>query len=495
MDSIISTLNGILWAPPIVYFILIIGLFFSILTRFCQIRLLKDMFRLMKENSYSNEGVSSFQALWISVGSRVGTGNIAGVIAAIAYGGPGAVFWMWIVAFIGSASAFIESTLSQMYKVKHLGQYRGGPAFYIEKGLGSKWFASLFSIAAIIALAILLPQIQSSTSATAVEQAFDISPYITGAVYSLLLGFVILGGVKRIAKASQAIVPFMATGYLAVTLIVLLVNIESVPNVLALIFNSAFSLDSTFGGIIGSAIAWGVKRGIYSNEAGMGTAAHHAGAAEVSHPVKQGLIQSFSVYIDTLLVCTSTAFLVLSTNMYNVFAKDGSLIVENIENVEMGPAYAQSAIDSVFPGLGSGFIAISLLFFTFTSVIAFFYIAETNLAYLVKERKFHLGSKILKLLIIMSTFYGSTITVSKAWAIGDIGMGLIIWINFIAIVLLTKPVIIALKDYEKQRKEGVDPVFNPTSLGINNADYWVNETINNESNAKEKPKNAEPDIA
>ncbi len=492
MDSIISALNGILWAPPIVYLILAFGLLFSILTRFCQIRLFKDMFKLMKENNGSIEGVSSFQALWISVGSRVGTGNIAGVITAIALGGPGAVFWMWVVAFIGSASAFIESTLSQIYKVKHLGQYRGGPAFYIEKGIGSKWFARLFAVAAIVALAILLPQIQSSTSAMAVENAFGINPYVTGVIYSILLGFVILGGVKRIAKTSQVVVPFMAFGYIVVTLVVLIINIQAFPGVIKLIFSSAFSLNSTFGGIVGSAISWGVKRGIYSNEAGMGTAAHHAGAAEVSHPVKQGLIQSFSVYIDTLLVCTGTAFLVLSTGMYNIFAEDGSFIINNLKNVEMGPGYAQSAIDSVFPGLGTVFLAISLLFFTFTSVIAFFYIAETNFAYLFRGKKFNSGVKILKGVIIISTFYGSTITASKAWAIGDVGMGLIIWINFIAILMLAKPAIIALKDYENQRKQGVNPIFNPVALGIKNADYWEEKVRDQKvSNEKQKDKSNE----
>ncbi|MFM2480926.1 alanine/glycine:cation symporter family protein [Celerinatantimonas sp. YJH-8] len=476
MDTIISSLNGILWAPPIVYLILAFGLLFSILTKFCQIRLFKEMFKLIKESDASKAGVSPFQALWISVGSRVGTGNIAGVITAIALGGPGAVFWMWVVAFIGAASAFIESTLSQIYKVKHAGQYRGGPAFYIEKGIGSKWFARLFAVAAIIALAILLPQIQSSTSAIAVESAFGVNPYLTGGIYALLLGFVILGGVKRIAKTSQVIVPFMAFGYIAITLTVLAVNYDAIPSVLQLIFSSAFGLDSTFGGIIGSAIAWGVKRGIYSNEAGMGTAAHHAGAAEVSHPVKQGLIQAFSVYIDTLLVCSGTAFLVLSTGMYNIFAKDGSYLVNHVPDVKMGPAYAQSAIDSVYPGFGSAFLAISLLFFTFTSVIAFFYIAETNLAFLIRDQKFSLGNKILKVVIIVSTFYGATISTSEAWAIGDVGMGLIIWINFIAILILAKPAVIALKDYESQRKQGLNPVFHPSKLGIKNADCWSEAT-------------------
>lgn len=482
MDSIIDAINNVLWSMPVVYLILAFGLLFSVLTRFCQLRLLPEMLTLMKENHGSAAGVSPFQSLCIAIGNRVGTGNIAGVITAIAFGGPGSVFWMWVVAFIGAASAFIESTLAQIYKVEHQGQYRGGPAFYIDKGIGSKWFARFFAVAAIISLAILLPQIQASTSAMAVESAFGINTHITGAIYTLLFGLVILGGIKGVAKASEVLVPIMAVGYLAIAFIVIIVNIQALPSVIKLIVSSAFSLDATFGGIVGSAIVWGVKRGIFSNEAGMGTASHCAGAAEASHPVQQGLLQSFSVYIDTLLVCSATAFLILTTDLYNVFAPNGDYLVQHIVNVDTGPIFAQKAVDSIFPGFGSIFIAFSLLFFTFTSIIAYFYIAETNLAYLTKGKTFNLGAKILKGLMIISTFYGATIPASKAWAISDLGIGVMVWINFIAILILVKPALIALKDYERQRKQGTALIFNPQRLGIKNADYW--EQQHKEQNVK-----------
>ncbi|MBY0090330.1 alanine:cation symporter family protein [Priestia aryabhattai] len=475
MEQIVTSINNVLWSQWVIYTILGIGLIFSILTRFLQVRLIKDMVKLMFQGKSSEAGVSSFQALSIALSGRVGTGNIAGVATAIAFGGPGAVFWMWAIAFIGASSAFIESTLAQIYKVKQDGQYRGGPAYYIEKGTGIKWFAVLFAIAALIAMSILMPGVQSNSIALGVKNAFGISPMVTGIAIIVLLGFIIFGGVKRIANVAQVIVPFMALGYILVSLIIVLMNITQLPSVISLIFKSAFALDSAFGGLIGMAISWGVKRGIYSNEAGQGTGAHPAAAAEVSHPAKQGLVQAFSVYIDTLFVCSATAFMILFTGMYNTTRPDGTFIVQNLKGIEAGPGYTQAAIESIFPGFGAGFVAIALFFFAFTTIMAYYYIAETNIAYLSRGNNSKWAMFLLKIVLLGATFYGAVKTAGLAWALGDTGLGIMVWLNVIAIVLLAKPAIITLKDYEKQKKQGLDPVFDPNAIGIKNADFWEKE--------------------
>ncbi|MEV5114695.1 alanine/glycine:cation symporter family protein [Peribacillus frigoritolerans] len=482
MSEFITALNGVLWSSPVIYILLGVGLLFSILTRFLQVRHIKEMVLLMFQGKSSEAGVSSFQALSIALSGRVGTGNIAGVATAIAFGGPGAVFWMWAIAFIGAASAFVESTLAQIYKVKQDGQYRGGPAYYIEKGMGVKWFAVLFAFAALIAMAILMPGVQSNSIAAGVENAFGIKPVFTGLAIVLLLGFIIFGGVKRIANAATLIVPFMALGYILLSVVIVLMNITELPGVISLIFRSAFGLDSAFGGIIGMAIAWGVKRGVYSNEAGQGTGAHPAAAAEVSHPAKQGLVQAFSVYIDTLFVCSATAFMILFTGMYNTQAENGSFIVNNLGDVTPGPGYTQAAIDSVIPGFGAGFVAIALFFFAFTTIMAYYYIAETNIAYLMRNRNGKSAMFALKLVILAASFYGSVRTAELAWALGDAGLGIMVWLNVIAILILAKPALITLKDYEKQKKAGIDPVFNPKALGIKNADFWEREYTGDKEN-------------
>lgn len=351
MEQFVTSLNNVLWSTPVIYGCLAIGLFFSILTRFLQVRHLKDMVMLMFQGKSSEAGVSSFQALSLALSGRVGTGNIAGVATAIAFGGPGAVFWMWAVAFIGASSAFIESTLAQIYKVKQDGQYRGGPAYYIEKGTGMKWYGILFAIAALVAMSILMPGVQSNSIALGIDNAFGVSPTVTAVGLVIILAFIIFGGVKRIAGVAQFVVPFMALGYIILALIIIAMNISELPGVIALIFKSAFALDSAFGGIVGLAVSWGVKRGIYSNEAGQGTGAHAAAAAEVSHPVKQGLVQAFSVYIDTLFVCSATAFMILFTGMYNTEGPGGSFIISNLPGVEAGPGFTQAAIETVLPKL------------------------------------------------------------------------------------------------------------------------------------------------
>lgn len=473
LEAFVNLLNEVLWSTPVIYICLGVGLFFSVLTRFLQVRHIKDMVKLMFQGKSSEAGVSSFQALSIALSGRVGTGNIAGTATAIAMGGPGAVFWMWMIAFIGAGSAYVESTLAQIYKVKKDGQYRGGPAYYIEKGIGIKWFAILFALSALLAMAILMPGVQSNSIATGLENAFGIDKAVSGFIIIFLLGLIIFGGVKRIASVAQIAVPFMALGYMLVALIIIGLNISELPAVFALIFKSAFGADAAFGGILGSAIAWGVKRGIFSNEAGQGTGAHAAGAAEVSHPAKQGLVQAFSVYIDTLFVCSATAFMILFTGMYNTVGGDGTTMIhEGLPGVEAGPGFTQAAVETVLPGFGSGFVAISLFFFAFTTIMAYYYIAETNVAYLFKNSKIPMF--FLKLVLLAATFYGAVKTAGLAWALGDVGLGLMVWLNLIAIVILTKPALIALKDYEEQKKQGLDPVFNSTKLGIKNAEYWEN---------------------
>ncbi len=475
MEEFVGWLVGILWSQPMIYLCLGIGLLFTVLTRLLQVRLVKDMIRQIFKGGSSSAGVSSFQALALSLSGRVGTGNIAGTATAIAFGGPGAVFWMWAIAFIGAGSAFVESTLAQIYKVKQDGQYRGGPAYYIEKGIGWKWYSVLFAISALLAMSLLMPGIQSNSIALGLENAFGINTTVTGIILVVLIGLIIFGGVKRIANVASYVVPFMAIAYVILALVIIAFNISEVPGVLALIFKSAFALDSAFGGIVGMAISWGVKRGIYSNEAGQGTGPHAAAAAEVSHPAKQGLVQAFSVYIDTLLVCSATAFMILFTGSYNTEAPDGTMIVNNLENVEAGPGYTQAAIESVLPGFGSGFVAIALFFFAFTTIMAYYYIAETNIAYLTKGKNSKPAMFILKIVLLGATFYGAVKTAGLAWAMGDIGLGIMVWLNMIAIVILAKPALAALKDYEQQRKQGIDPVFNSAKLGIKNAEYWEEE--------------------
>ncbi|KON85265.1 alanine/glycine:cation symporter family protein [Rossellomorea marisflavi] len=474
MTEFVGSLVDVLWSPVMIYFCLGVGLLFSILTKFVQVRFLKDMVKLMFTGGSSKEGVSSFQALALSLSGRVGTGNIAGTATAIGFGGPGAVFWMWAIAFIGSASAFIESTLAQIYKEKRDGEYRGGPAYYIEKGIGWKWYAVLFSIATLIAMSILMPGIQSNSIALGLENAFGLSTTVTGIGLVVLLGIIILGGVKRIAGVASYVVPFMAIGYILLSLVIVGVNITEVPDVFSLIFSSAFGANSVFGGILGSAISWGVKRGIYSNEAGQGTGPHAAAAAEVSHPAKQGLVQAASVYIDTLLVCTATAFMILFTGSYNTVGPDDTVIASNasVEGVEAGPAYTQAAIEQVIPGFGAGFVAIALFFFAFTTIMAYYYMAETNIAYLMKGRSAKVGMMVLKVVILAATFYGAVKEATLAWAMGDIGLGIMVWLNLIAILILAKPALAALKDYEQQKKQGLDPVYNSKKMGVKNAEFW-----------------------
>ena len=494
MENIVTFLNDILWGPWFIYGIMLVGLFFTIIMKVPQLRFIKEMFVLMFKGEKSEKGISSFQALSIALSGRVGTGNIAGTATAIGMGGPGAVFWMWAIAFLGAATAYVESTLAQIYKEEKETEYRGGPAFYIEKGMGQKWFAVIFAVAALVAMLILMPGVQSNAIAGAMNNAFGLDEAVTGAIIIILLGFIIIGGVKWIANAAQIIVPFMALAYVLMALVIILLNISEVPAVIGLIFSSAFGAQELFGGIIGSAIAWGVKRGIYSNEAGQGTGAHPAAAAEVSHPAKQGLVQAASVYIDTLLICSATAFMILFTGMYNVQdEKEGTTIftgefgadeysgeeqITFAESIEAGASFTQYAVDSSLPGFGAPFVAIALFFFAFTTLMAYYYIAETNIAYLFTGQVEKIGIWVAKFAILIAAFYGTIRTSGLAWAMGDVGLGLMVWINVIAILIIMKPALVALKDYERQKKEGKDPTFDPQKLGIKGATFWEDRNKN-----------------
>lgn len=473
MENIINSINSVIWSNALIFLCLAAGIFFSFSTRFLQVAHLRDMVSLLFGKAATSFGVSSFQAFAIALCGRIGTGNIAGVAAAIAMGGPGAIFWMWAIAFLGSASAFIEATLGQIYKEKRDGQYRGGPAYYIEKGLGMKWYAVLFAIVTIISMAVCLPGIQSNSISTSLQNAFGLPVEYSGIGMVILFVLIVSGGIKRIGKVSEWVVPFMSVGYVLVALVIIAINIEQMPAILSLIFKSAFGFGSAFAGIVGAAISWGVKRGIYSNEAGQGTAPHAAAAAAVTHPAKQGLVQAFSIYVDTLFICSATAFMILVTGQYNVVDGEGGFIVENLPGAVIGPTYTQYAIAAHFPTLGSGFVAVSLFFFAFTSLIAYYYMAETNLAYLDRNGKyFKWGKRVIGLLVVLATYYGAVESAELAWTLGDIGVGSMAWLNLIAIILLRKPALKALQDFRRQKKAGKDPVFDPKELDIKNADYW-----------------------
>lgn len=469
----IDLLNAIIWSNALVLLCILGGLYFSIRTRFVQIRLIKTMAKLLFIGKSSDKGVSSFQAFALAISGRIGTGNIAGVATAIAIGGPGAIFWMWVVAFMGASTAYVEATLGQIYKEVRGGEYRGGPAYYIKKGLGIKWYATLFAVITIISCVFFLPGVQSNSASAAMKLAFNIDPLYSGIGTALLLGLIIFGGIRRIAKAAELIVPFMAIGYVLMAVIIIGMNIDMIPSTFKLIFSSAFGVHSTFGGIIGSAIAMGVKRGLYSNEAGQGTAPHAAAAAEVDHPAEQGLVQSFSIYIDTLFVCTATALMILFSGLYNVDDGSGGYLMNALPGIDSGPEFTQYAINSFFPSVGTAFVAVALFFFVFTTLMAYYYMAETNLNFMFKDKINPVALFSLRILLLVTVVFGSINSSGRAWDLGDIGVGMMAWLNFIAILLLQKPAIRALKDFEDQRKTKQKMTFDPLKLGIKNADAWI----------------------
>lgn len=500
MSEFLDAVNGYVWSNALVYLCLAAGVYFSVRSRFVQVRQVPEMVRLMLKGEKSPAGVSSFQALTMSLAGRVGTGNIAGVATAIAFGGPGAVFWMWAVAFLGASTSFVECTLGQIYKTRDrlTGEYRGGPAYYLSRAFAHtraagafKIYGFVFAAVTVLACGLLLPSVQSNSMASAMHSAWGFSKWWVAIGTVIVLAFVIIGGVKRIAAFASIVVPFMAAVYIALALVIVIMNASEVPAILEMIFASAFGLDSAFGAIIGAAVMWGVKRGIYSNEAGQGTGPHAAAAAEVSHPAKQGLVQAFAVYVDTLFICSATAFLILSTGAYRVFegeSESGAVIADGGRlpaDAEVGPTYAQVGFDTLWSGAGSSFIAISLAFFCFTTLIAYYYMAETNLRFMLGKYsttdvpfiRGTVGSNatmLLQALILVSVVIGAVSTATEAWVLGDIGVGLMAWLNIVGIIILQQPAYRALWDYEKQKKAGLDPVFDPRALDIVGATFWEN---------------------
>ncbi len=472
LQQLVDLINRYVWSTPLVLLCLGTGVYFSVRTRFLQVRLIKDMVGQLWQGRSSQSGVSSFQGFAMALGGRVGTGNIAGVATAIGAGGPGALFWMWMIAFLGAGSAYIEAALGQVWKEKIGGVYRGGPSYYIDKGLGQKWYSVIFAVVTVLSCGILLPGVQANSIASAFQGALPaITPAISGAIIVALLGLIIFGGVKRIGKAAELLVPFMAIGYILMALVIIAIDYKRIPAMFALIISSALGKNAVFGGIVGSAVAWGVKRGIYSNEAGQGTGPQAAAAAEVAHPAQQGLVQAFSVYVDTLLVCTATGFMILITGMYNTGDGRGGFLAHNLPGVEAGPAWTQSAIDTIFKGFGAEFVAVALFFFAFTTLMAYAYYTESNVAYLFK-RKSAPAITLSRIFLLMMAYYGAVRTSTLAWGMGDIGVGLMAWLNIIAILLLSRVGLATLKDYEAQRKSGKMLRFDPEKLGIRRAGLW-----------------------
>lgn len=481
MDKWIADVAGLVWSDALVYLALGVGLYFTVVTRGVQFRYLGEMVRLLREKQTSAAGISSFQAFCMSLSGRIGVGNIAGVATAIAAGGPGAVFWMNVMALLGGASAFVESTLAQLYKEQVGNQYRGGGPWYIEHGLKLKGFAVLVAFVVCLSYGVLVPGVQANTITSSFAEAFGFSPWLTALIILVPLALIILGGIKRIAKVADIVVPVMAIGYLIMLVIVLGANLAQVPEMLLLIVRSAFGKDAIFGGMAGYAIAWGVRRAVFSNVAGAGEGTYSSAAAEVSHPAKQGLVQAFSVYIDTVLVCTATALMILSTGSYNVMTPgESGFLVEHLPGVEAGAAFTQQAIASVLPGVGAAFVALAIFFFAFTCLMAYYYIAETTLVYLQEKLGFRSPPILLKIVFLGVVGLGCVQTADMMWGLGDIGFGTMCYLNLIVIVLLTRPAVRALRDYEAQKRQGVDTGFDAQANGIEDAHFWTRWASNDE---------------
>ena len=455
MEKIVSAINNIVWNPGLVVLLLVAGLYFSVRTRMVQVRRFGLMFRSLFGKRQGSDGISSFEAFCIALSGRVGTGNIVGVATAIAFGGPGAVFWMWVVAFLGASTAYVESTLAQMYKFRHASGFRGGPFSFIEEGLGMRWLGIVFAVITILSCGFCLTMVQSNGVSMTMQNAFPVPTWVSGVVLAAVLGIVVIGGVKRIAKVASIVTPFMAFGYIVLSIVVVAFHIKDVPVVLGSIVTGAFGLDPVCGGIIGSTIAMGVKRGIFSNEAGQGTGAIVSAAADVDYPAQQGLAQSFSVYVDTLFVCTATALMILTSGTYNIIdSSTGGMLLENAP--ELGNNYAgftQSAVDSVFSGFGSQFVSVAMVFFAFSTIMAYYFYAETGILYLFKgknTRREKLVVRLYQALMLSAVVIGAIREADVVWQFGDIGVGLMAWGTVIPILILCPKAIKALKEFEKQ---------------------------------------------
>ena len=463
ITDIVTFVNNILWSYVLIATLIACGLWFTLKTKFVQFRMIGHMFKLLLEtgtdkikgnkklnNENKERKISSFEAFAVSIAGRVGTGNLAGVATAIVIGGPGAVFWMWLIALIGSASAFIESTLAQMYKLKGKDSFIGGPAYYIEIGLKMKSLSVAFAIFTILTFGFAFNSVQSNTLSAALGQAFGLSPVLIGVVTTILTIIVIFGGIQSIAKVSSVIVPTMAIGYVLIAFIIIIVNITQLPDVIKIIVSNALGIEQAVGGGVGAALMQGIRRGLFSNEAGMGSAPHAAATANVSHPVKQGFIQALSVFTDTLLICSCTAFIILFS---------GSPLDGSINGVQL----TQFALNNEIGSFGTYYIGFILIFFVFSSILGNYYYGEANVEYLVKERAAETRKKIIflyRVLVSANVMAGAIMSLDLAWNIADITMGMMALCNMTGIVLLGKYAIRLLKDYQSQLKEGKDPVFN-----------------------------------
>lgn len=457
MNGIIDTINDFLWTYILVAVLLGAGLYFTVRLRGVQFSMIGEMLRLLlrsggRYDASAGKGspgrrISSFQAFAVSLASRVGTGNIAGVAIAIALGGPGAVFWMWVVAFLGSANAFVESTLAQLFKVRGENSFRGGPAYYIRKGLGKMWYARTFAVLITITFALAFNSVQSNTIAIALDNSFGIEPAVTGVILTALTLAVIWGGIQRIARINEIVVPIMAVFYLLLALYVVVVRIGYFPHVMRLILENAFGIGPAAAGGIGMAMIMGVKRGLFSNEAGEGSTPNAAATADVSHPVKQGLIQTLGVYTDTLLVCTATAFIILCSGVFD----------SGLTGIEL----TQTALAGEVGTMATIFVAVAIVLFGFTSIVANYYYGENNTDFIGRSRGSH---TILRLLSAAMVAIGSVASLSLVWALADITMALMTLCNIVAILLLGRFARRCLDDYRAQRRRGIDPVYHKETI-------------------------------
>lgn len=465
LNNILSAVNDWMYTYLLLFLLVGTGIYFTVRTRFVQLRLLKESFHVLKEKAGEENGkkqVSSFQALMISTASRVGTGNIAGIAIAIAAGGAGAVFWMWLMAVIGGASAFIESTLAQVYKVKDKEEFRGGPSYYMEKALGKRWLGILFSVLLIICFAYGFNGLQSFNMSSSLEYYIPgysdtVYPMIVGLVLAVGTAFVIFGGVHRIGFITSVIVPIMAGAYLLIGLYTIVMNITELPRVFSMIFSQAFDFRAFAGGMAGSAVVIGIKRGLFSNEAGMGSAPNASASASVSHPAKQGMVQVLSVFIDTLLICSATAMMLLLSG------------VQGESGVLDGIPFVQKAISANVGNWGIHFITLSIFAFAFSSLIGNYYYAESNILFIKNNKKLLF---IFRITCLLAVFFGAQADFSMMWNIADITMGCMATVNILVILVLGNTAMKVLKDYEKQKKEGKNPVFKAKDVGIENTECW-----------------------
>lgn len=450
--NVINLINNVLWTYILIALLLGCALWFTLKTRFVQFRMIKEMVRLLGDSTGKDGSVkhiSSFQAFAISIASRVGTGNLAGVATAIAVGGPGAVFWMWIIALLGASSSFVESTLAQLYKVKGKDSFVGGPAYYMKKGLKQPWMGTLFAVLITVTFGFAFNSVQSNTLCAAFENAFGFDHAVVGGIITVLTIVIIFGGVQRIAKVSSILVPVMALGYVALALAIVVLNITHLPEVIVLIVSHAFGWEQALGGGVGAALMQGIKRGLFSNEAGMGSAPNVAATAHVTHPVKQGLIQTLGVFTDTLLICTCTAFIILFSGAPLDGSTNGVQLTQQALTNEIGPS-------------GSIFVAVALFFFAFSSILGNYYYGEANIRYLTPRRWV---LTLYRLLVGGMVMFGALATLEVAWGLADITMGLMTLCNLIAIALLGKYAFRLLDDYRAQKREGIlNPTFSADRL-------------------------------